>query len=67
MIELFFVACLMKEVNHCEEHHLLFAETTLMTCMIQAQPQLAMWGEFHRGWTIERWACRPYNSSEVKA
>jgi hypothetical protein len=67
MIELFFIACLNEQIRHCEEHSLLFAETTLMTCMIQAQPQLGMWQESHLGWSIDRWSCRPYNSSAVEA
>lgn len=67
MIELFFIACLSDRINHCEERSLLFANTTLMTCLLQAQPQLAMWSEMHHGWSIKRWACRHYNASEVKA
>jgi hypothetical protein len=67
MIELYFIACLLRDIEHCEEHSLIYAETSLMTCMMQAQPQLAMWSEMHGGWHIERWACRNYNSSQVKA
>jgi hypothetical protein len=59
MIELFFVACLQTAPAACEERSIAYVEdVTLMSCMMQAQPQLAEWCEAHPGLQVSRWSCR---------
>ena len=42
MIELFFIACLHTAPTACEERSIAYVENVvLMSCMMQAQPQLA--------------------------
>jgi hypothetical protein len=42
-------------------------ETTLMGCMLQAQPQLAQWSEQHPNLTVSRWTCQFADSRPLKA
>lgn len=58
MIELVFLACLSSQPEICEEKALQFTDLSLMTCLMGAQPQLALWQGDHPGWTVQRWTCR---------
>ncbi len=57
MIELLFVACLRGEPATCENRTLQFADLSLMTCMMAAQPELARWQQEHPIWMIKHWTC----------
>jgi hypothetical protein len=59
MIELAFTICSIVEGAKCREQSLVFSDVSLITCMVGAQPQLAMWAEQHPNWTISKWHCRP--------
>lgn len=67
MIELAFVACLAGSQSTCEDHSLLYADVSLMLCVMQGQAQLAAWAEHHPGWDIRRWTCRPHPSAQAEA
>jgi hypothetical protein len=68
MIELLFIACLSHAPDACEERRISYvAEIGLMTCMMQAQPQLAQWVERYPTMRIARWRCRYADPSERKA
>ncbi|MFC5565923.1 hypothetical protein ACFPOC_05750 [Rubellimicrobium aerolatum] len=58
MIELAFLACLSAEPEICEDKAMQFADLSVMTCMMGAQPQLAQWQSEHPGWVVQRWSCR---------
>lgn len=65
MIALFFVACLKTLPTACEEHILPNVDdVSHMACMIQAQPQLAVWAELHPRYTVVHWSCRPENTRQ---
>lgn len=58
MIELVFIVCMTVTPDICEERSLAFLpEVGLMTCMTQAQSQLARWQETHPSQRITRWTC----------
>jgi hypothetical protein len=68
MIELFFVVCLKTMPAACEERSLLSVENDgLMSCMMQAQPQLAEWCESHPNLQVKRWSCRNASEREIRA
>ena len=57
-IELAFVVCLAADPGDCrEERHLLVEPTTVMGCLMGAQPFLAAWAERNPGWAVSRWRC----------
>ena len=58
MLELVFVACTTMAPEHCEDHSLLYADVSLMQCMLGAQTVLAPWAGEHPGWRIERDRCQ---------
>lgn len=67
MIELVFVACFTVTVQStpvCRQHNLLFVDISLITCMIGAQQQLALWIEAHPGHRIRKWHCRSRRPGE---
>ena len=57
-IELVILACLYRG-EECREFQQLYdpREVSLMTCMVAAQPQLALWQEAHPLWRVVRWRC----------
>lgn len=58
MVELFLLACLLKEPTRCEQHYLPTAETMgLMECVVMGQFQAVQWRQRHPEWTIRRWTC----------
>lgn len=62
MIELIFIACLNANSTHCEERSMVFAEQmSPMTCMMQAQPELAKWANEHPKWQVSKWKCQSGN------
>lgn len=68
MIELAFVVCLRAAPAQCEERHLAYVEnTSMMSCLMTAQPQLASWIESHPEQQIARWRCQPVGSGGMKA
>lgn len=64
MVELIFFVCLSTDPTACDRKALQFADTTLMTCMMGAQPILAQWTNEHPGWGVRRWACAPAGSDQ---
>lgn len=60
--ELVFVVCLSTEPAVCESKVLQFSDTSVMVCVMSAQPVLAQWTSEHPGWTVQRWTCRPKGS-----
>ena len=59
MIELVFTACLAAAPAECRESSLTFAgDVTPMACLMNAQGELARWGEAHPKWRIACWRCR---------
>ncbi|SFR20239.1 hypothetical protein [Poseidonocella sedimentorum] len=58
MIELVFVACLWSTPDTCEKRSLLYSDISPMTCLMQAQPELARWTETHPRWRVASWKCR---------
>jgi hypothetical protein len=68
MIELAFVVCLRAMPAECEERSMTYLpDATLMSCMMQAQPQLAQWSEQHPNMTVSRWSCQYSDARPVKA
>jgi hypothetical protein len=68
MIELAFVVCLRSLPVLCEERSMSYLpETTLMGCMMQAQPQLAEWSQQHPNLTVSRWTCQYADGRALKA
>ena len=60
MIELVFLACFgTGPATICSDKGILLSDTSVMGCMMSAQPQLAIWVEEHPGWVIQRWTCQP--------
>jgi len=59
MMELVLVVCLYGAPDRCEERSIgLFPEMSAMTCMMQAQPQIAAWAQTHPELTVSRFSCR---------
>ena len=68
MIELVFVACLRSSPDLCEERSIAYLpDVSVMSCMMQAQPQLAQWSETHPDHHISRWSCVPSDSRPIRA
>ena len=59
MIELVLTICLLDDARRCREEALTFAEVSLMTCMVGAQPIVAQHMELRPRWYLSRWTCRP--------
>ena len=60
MMELVFLACFgAGPATICSDKNLALSEPSAMACLMEAQPQLAVWLEEHPGWTIRRWTCQP--------
>jgi hypothetical protein len=59
MIELFFVACLYTAPNACEERSIAYLEeASIASCLMRAQPELAVWASTHPNLHVTRWSCR---------
>ncbi len=68
MIELVFVVCLKTMPHLCEQRSLSYLEDiSMMTCMMQAQPQLAQWSESNPNLQISSWSCQSADRRHVKA
>ncbi len=67
MVELVFAACLAAQMERCQTQSLLFQDISMMTCMVQAQAQLADWSEGHTGWRIKKWHCQWHDVSRAEA
>lgn len=68
MIELVFVVCLRTMPHLCEERSLAYVEdVSLMSCMMQAQPQLAQWSQTHPNFQVTRWSCQSTHRRHQKA
>ena len=68
MMELLVVVCLQAAPDHCEERSIgLFPEMSAMACMMQGQPQIAVWSEAHPGLRVARWSCRDSATRVTKA
>jgi hypothetical protein len=59
MMELLVVVCLQAAPDSCEERSLgLYPEMSAMTCLLQAQPQIAVWSQAHPRLRVSRFSCR---------
>jgi hypothetical protein len=59
MMELLLVVCLQVAPDRCEERSIgLYTDMTAMACMMQAQPQIAVWSESHPELRVARFTCR---------
>ena len=68
MIELAFVVCLRATPDICAERAIAYPpEVGLLSCMMQAQPQLARWQESHPNLRIARWSCVWADERSIKA
>jgi hypothetical protein len=68
LIELVFVACLRTTPELCEERSIAYLpDMSLMTCMMQAQPELAQWSEAHPEHRVARWSCVTSDRREIRA
>ena len=68
MIELVLVVCLHALPDRCEERSIgLYPEISVMTCMMQAQPQIAVWSERNPQLKVARFTCRDSTTRVTKA
>jgi len=51
----------MLDNGQCKEEKLLYAEGSLMACMLHGQAELAAWADRNSAWRIKRWSCRPHD------
>jgi len=59
MMELVLIVCLHATPDRCEERSIgLYTEISAMTCLMQAQPQIAAWSEQNPALRVSRWSCR---------
>jgi hypothetical protein len=58
MMELLLVVCLQLAPDRCEERSIgLYPQMSAMTCLRQAQPQIAVWSESHPWLRVTRFTC----------
>ena len=58
MIELVLTVCAVAAMNSCDEARLQFdSQESLMQCMLQAPPYIAVWAEEHPARRVTRWRC----------
>jgi hypothetical protein len=68
MMELLLVVCLQVTPDRCEERSIgLYPEMSAMTCLMQAQPQIAAWSQTHPGLRVARFTCRDSATRLTKA
>ncbi len=67
MIELAFVACLTFNPTACRNEALLYADITMMTCLVSGQTELAAWQNQHPDWQITKWSCRVHDPASAEA
>ena len=67
MIELIFVTCLSASPTDCQERSLLYTDISPMTCLMDAQPELAKWVQSHPSWKVANWRCAPVSNLEKDA
>lgn len=66
MLELAFVVCMAGNPQSCEDRSLLFADVSLMQCVLGAQTVLAPWSLEHPGWVIDSYSCRQVEPGVVE-
>lgn len=67
-IELIVAVCLTAQPNVCFDKHIPFLErTSIVSCMVQAQPFLAGWSVRNREYIIKTWKCGYPGEREEKA
>jgi len=60
MVELVVIACLLKDLQHCETFHVPFAaEMQVPQCVWQSQIQVAQWSGEHPAWVVKKVTCEP--------
>ncbi|MEF2072581.1 hypothetical protein [Consotaella aegiceratis] len=68
VIELVVAICLVGDPNTCKEQRFQFTEgTSLMGCVMRAQPFLADWALRHSRWSVQKWHCDYPQRREQKA
>lgn len=62
MIELVFIVCLKAEPRACEQKILSYVEDGAPagggSCLMRAQPELAIWAGEHPAFVVTSWRCR---------
>ena len=68
MMELVLVVCLTSTPNRCEERSIgLYPDISAMACLVQGQPQIAVWSEQHPELSVTRYSCRDTNARAQRA
>jgi hypothetical protein len=67
LIELILTVCSLAQPGACEEQSLAFVDeqSSLMQCMLQAQPTIAQWVNQHPKRQVVKWRCG-YPEREAK-
>lgn len=58
MIELVLTICLLDDAQKCRDESLVFADASVLACVMAGQPIAAQYMELRPRWYISRWACR---------
>ena len=68
MMELVLVVCLASAPTRCEERSIgLYPDISATACLMQGQPQIAVWCEEHPGLSVARYSCRDVSARDQKA
>lgn len=59
MLYIVVTACLLSNPSDCAERHIpVYADVSLMGCMMGAQGEIARWRELHADLRVARWRCQ---------
>jgi len=58
-VELVLHICLLDDARKCRDESLTFADVSMITCMLTAQPVAAQHMERRPRWYLSKWSCRP--------
>ena len=69
MIELVFIACLKTDPQACEQKILSYAQEGTggghASCLVRAQPELAIWAGEHPAFVIASWRCEEVTEHRI--
>jgi hypothetical protein len=51
------VCSLLANSGKCKDVELVYADVSLMTCMMAGMPEVARWADQNPNWTVKRWRC----------
>lgn len=59
MLYIVLTACLVSSPEECGERYIpVYADVSLMACMMGAQAEIALWKETHAELNVSRWQCK---------